>query len=83
MNPPTREDFDRWRDDFVTRWILGACEIYATEQEAEWHRVSWINGGCSEKLLIELRTRADAYRALAETDYTAWLAANGQEEPRG
>ena len=67
--PPSRDDFARWRDDFVTQWIMRALETEATNQEAAWRDASWVNGMANPNLLKELRTRADAYRALAELNY--------------
>ncbi len=79
MTAPTREDFDRWREDSVTRWVMKACQAVSEAQENEWRQISWVNGRANEAALRELRTRADAYRALFETDYFAWCGANNEE----
>lgn len=72
---PSIEQFIAWRDDPVTRFVLEACEKAAVDQQREWQRITWdAQGGAvfSEKTLAVLQTRADAYRALAETDYLGW-----------
>ena len=75
-----RDDFARWRDDPITRKVMEALGQASDEQKAQWDKASW--GGAVvrapelERVLIELRTRADAYRALQEMtlgDLCAWL----------
>jgi hypothetical protein len=39
---------------------------------------SWAKGEADPELLIELRTRADAYLALVETEYEQWCEALGE-----
>lgn len=75
-----REDFARWREDPMTRTVLGALELAEAEQKKQWEAASW-GGGIArgdelERLLLELRVRADAYRALKDMsleDLGAWL----------
>lgn len=73
------EDFARWRDDAVTRWIFKAIEAGEAENKAAWIEASWQFNNPSPSLLLELRTRADAYRALIDTTYEAWCEMNQQE----
>lgn len=75
-----REDFQRWRDDPMTRTVLGALQLAEIEQKKQWDKASWggavVRGPDMERLLIELRTRADAYAALREMtfeDLALWL----------
>jgi hypothetical protein len=49
------------------------------QQKAAWMQASWEAGQSDALMLTELRTRADAYAALFETEYPAWCEANGQE----
>lgn len=77
--PPSLEDFIRWREDRVTRWIFTAIMAGVRDQESAWMKASWENGACSEALLRVLRTRADAYMALIETEYEGWCEMNGDE----
>lgn len=84
--PPSRDDFARWRDDHVTKWVLAALEADARAQkatwdDASWNRAAWDPNGVSRDLLIELRTRADAYRAMAELNYEGVCEALG-DKPR-
>ncbi len=76
----TAEDFDRWRDDAVTRYVFAAIEAFAAAQQEAWIQKSWGLGDPKPGLLLELRTRADAYRALIDTPYERWIEVN-QDEP--
>lgn len=71
---PSEEEFAAWRDDPVTKWVLMACRQAASDCRRHWEETSWANGQADQGLLTEQRVRADAYLALAETDYTGWLA---------
>lgn len=58
----------------VTKWVQEACQRASDAQKEEWDKVTWDGGQCDPLMLMELRTRADAYRALAETPYEGWCA---------
>ena len=77
--PPSREDFARWLDDPVTRWVMQAHRAMADVCKETWDEVSWKNGGGSREQLLELRCRADTYLAIAEADYAALCDANGEQ----
>lgn len=77
---PLEEDFARWRQDPMTRRVLAALENAVGQQQRQWLAASWgggvVRGPDLERLLLELRVRADAYRALGEltpADIEAWL----------
>lgn len=73
----TDEEFQAWREDPVTAWVLAALKAAAEEQKAAWLDATWEQGECDTDKLIELRTRADAYRALVEikhADIVEWNA---------
>lgn len=76
---PSAEEFARWRDDNVTRWIFRALASNADECRAAWETVSWENGQANPLLLIELRTRADALRSMIDSSYEAFCETNGDE----
>lgn len=76
---PSREDFDRWLDNSVSRWVMRALTAAAEANKAAWIEASWGGGGCSKELLAELRTRADAYRALPETTYEGFCDMLGEQ----
>ena len=59
--------------------VVAAFLGIAAEQQAEWARRSWDGGECDPLLLCELRTRADAYRAIAETSYEGFCEQLGLE----
>jgi hypothetical protein len=59
---------------------LRALDAAEKQQRTEWDNASWgggvVRGEDLERLLIELRTRADAYASLREMtveDLAAWL----------
>jgi hypothetical protein len=75
-----REDFARWRDDPMTRTVLGALELAEKAQKQAWDDWSWggdiVRSDDLADRLKELRVRADCYRALREltvTDLCLWL----------
>jgi hypothetical protein len=88
MPAPSREDFIRWRDDYVTRWVFKALSTAADDQQKAWMDASWTQGASNPandtktmNMLRELRTRADAYLSMEQASYEAVCEMNG-EEPR-
>lgn len=81
--PPSREDFIRWRDDPVTQWVMRAHQAAADANKSEWMRSTWETGKASEGALRELRTRADAYEAICQTDYEGFCDMLGEEPHEG
>jgi hypothetical protein len=74
------DDFARWREDPMTRMVLGALQLAETEQKKQWDIASWdggvVRGDDLERTLLVLRTRADAYASLREMtwpDVATWL----------
>lgn len=67
--PITEEEFLAWREDPTTVAIVALLGAFADAQKAAWDAASWEKGEADEFLLVELRTRADAYRALAELSF--------------
>jgi hypothetical protein len=67
---PLSEDYDRWRDDPVTKLVFKALEKAAGAQKEAWDAASWGGGLARDdelgRALRELRCRADAYRSLEE-----------------
>lgn len=80
--PPavSEDEFLAWRDDPVTAWILAACRKASAEQREAWNDASWSGGNADPMLLTELRTRSDAYLALADTTYRGWVRTHGEDE---
>lgn len=75
-----RDDFARWREDPMTKTVFGALKLAEAEQRKQWLDASWdgavVRAPDLERLLIELRTRADAYRSLDEMTFEGmclWL----------
>ena len=71
---PDRETFATWLDHPVTLFAFAALRNAAAEQKAAWDDASWHAGEADQRLLTELRTRADAYDALGAADYEAFCA---------
>lgn len=78
---PTREDFTRWREDPVTRFVLKAHRQMAEDCKDKWAKISWDNGVANQASLDELRYRADTYEAISEAGYESYCDALG-EAPR-
>lgn len=71
---PTEDEFESWCLHPVTQFVAQAMENAADDQREEWLRQSWGSGMANPVLLMELRTRADAYRAFLETGLEDYLA---------
>lgn len=69
---PSREEWAAWRDDPTTLFILAALRNAAAAQKEAWDADSWHTGQANDRLLIELRTRADAYESIETADYEAF-----------
>lgn len=74
------EDFDRWREDPVTRAVFEGLARAAEAQQQEWMAASWGGGMVrADRLrdkLMETRLRADCYNSLAEITFEVlkgWL----------
>jgi hypothetical protein len=76
----TMEDFQRWHDNPVSQWVFAAAEKAALAQSEAWMADSWGRGESDPVKLTELRTRADAYRALFETPFERWAELHGDTE---
>lgn len=77
--PPSREDFARWQADRVTQWVMAAHRAAADANKAAWVDQSWVGGACSRDVLTDLRIRADAYLAIADTSYEGFCDMLGEE----
>lgn len=67
--PISADEFAAWRADPVTRWAMGELAKAAEAQRVAWLNQSWGDGVADPLLLAVLKTRADAYAALAEMTY--------------
>lgn len=76
----SEEEFLAWHDDPVTRWVMEGATKAAAKNKLAWTDGSWATGRADQDALNELRTRADAYLALVETDFEGWRKAHGEEE---
>lgn len=75
----TRDEFDIWLKDPVTKWIMAAVQNAAEADKAEWIRQSWDSGSADPMQLLELRTRASALTELQDNDFETWCSWNGEE----
>ena len=76
---PSKEEWELWLEAPTTRWVLAALDSFAGQQKAQWDRTSWEQGQADPLLLCELRTRADAYRAIGEASYERLCELHGQD----
>lgn len=76
----TAEEFDAWLNEPVTEFVMTAALKAAEANRQAWLNASWSTGVANPQLLTELRTRADAYRALAETGFAGWASVHEEEE---
>lgn len=68
----TAEEYQGWLEHPVSQWVLAALAKGSEAQKAHWTQMSWEQGTADPLLLNELRTRADAYRAISEASYEDW-----------
>lgn len=76
---PSSEDFDAWRDHFVTQFVFAAMREARAAQQQMWTEASWVSGTADPVALAEFRARADAYMALEEGTYEAFCEWAGVE----
>lgn len=67
--PISAEEFASWRADPVTQVVLKAHADMAEQQKLGWVAATWDGGQVDPLLLTELKTRADAYQAIADCTY--------------
>jgi hypothetical protein len=74
VEAPSRDEFEAWRDNDVTRFVMAALARNADECRDEWLRLSWEGGEADQRKLDGLRERSDAllgftagYEAFCET----------------
>lgn len=66
----------------MTLWVMEAMASFADKQRDVWVHHTWDAGSHPDSsMLIELRTRADAYRAIPDTTYQDWMKAHGPADP--
>jgi hypothetical protein len=78
---PSRDEFGRWREDFVTQWVMQAHKAAAEANKAGWIEGAWATGVASQGALNEVRTRSDAYLAIVDSSYEAFCDML-EQEPR-
>ena len=76
----TKDEFQRWYENPVSKWVFAAVEQAALKQSEAWMEKSWGSGVADPYELVTLRTRADAYRALFETPFEQWQEMNGESD---
>lgn len=74
---PKRDEWDIWRDNPVTQFVMAALRRNADEHAEQWHEISWQGGNADQRQLDALRERADALRGIAEADYEAFCETLG------
>ena len=77
--PPTDEEYEAWVDHPITAFVLDCYDRMAEEQKQAWTYMSWEGGSSDPAALLEYRTRADAYRSMAECDLGDLIAVNQKD----
>lgn len=75
---PTREEFDAWRDEPVTQFVMNALSRNAAECREKWMQDSWEAGEADQRTLDGLRERSDALLGFT-ADYDAFCETLGLE----
>jgi hypothetical protein len=75
---PSRDEFEAWRDDSVTKFVMAALLHNANECRDEWLRLSWEGGEADQRKLDGLRERSDALLGFT-ADYEAFCGTLGLE----
>ena len=73
---PTAEEFAAWTQHPVSEWVAAVFEAKAEECQRTWAEQSWSAREPSQALLIELRTRADNFRAFLDSTYEDYRLAS-------
>jgi hypothetical protein len=75
---PSRDEFEAWRDDMTTKFVMAALLRNANECRDEWLRLSWEGGEADQRKLDGLRERSDALLGFT-ADYEAFCETLGLE----
>jgi hypothetical protein len=79
---PTKDDFDAWKANPMTEWVMAGVQRYADGQKAFWGEQSWSSGLADQAALDRMKTRADAYEGLAQLNFEQAMGLHEQaEEP--
>ena len=71
---PTPEEWAAWCAHPVSEWVAAVFEAKANECRDAWLRQSWAAGDANPALLVELRTRADNFRAFLDSNWKDYAA---------
>jgi hypothetical protein len=58
---PSRDEFEIWRDNPITQWVLEGFRRAGDLQPADWLRSSWGDGEPDRNFLIRKRAMAAVY----------------------
>lgn len=75
---PTGDEFASWCHHPVTQFVAHCHQVAADKQKDAWEEISWNAGSANLELLIELKTRADAYLAFLQTRREQYVDIIGQ-----
>jgi hypothetical protein len=77
--PITEDDFEIWRENPVTRWVLAGLQNYADFATEKWKAKAWA-GNLDPALYSAYRERTDAYEGLASITYDNVLGTHNPHE---
>lgn len=75
---PSRDEFDAWRDEPITQFVMAALIRNAEECREAWMDASWHGGNADQRSLDTYKARADALLGFT-ADYAAFVETLGLE----
>lgn len=87
MTQITREEYEIWKDNAVTRFVMAGLANAADLAAEQWKAVAWARSGltrddemrAAELDRTKVQARAEAYRDLASLSFEDAMGANGLE----
>lgn len=65
----TEEDFEAWRENPVTKSLLGILADMVQDTKNKWDAVAWVGGSADPLLLADLRARAEVLVDMIEISF--------------
>jgi hypothetical protein len=82
MTGPSRDEFEAWKADAVTQFVMAGVAAIADAQAGAWFEVAWNRGDLSDVTRERMRTRAESFMELANLTIEDAYGANGLTAPK-
>jgi hypothetical protein len=79
MTPPTREEYEIWQENPVTRFVMAGLAKLAERQEQVFKEAAWA-GHLDPLEHAQCKVRAEAYSDLSALSFEDAMGANGLGE---